>query len=55
MSIQLLKDIREKIREQFNKEGLKTWNKNKTYNYAQVVASLDLAIKYYEKFEDDRK
>ena len=54
MTIKLLKDIRAKLREQFDKEW-KTWTAKKRYNYALTIDGLDYTIKYMEKFEDETK
>lgn len=53
-NIETLKQIRKGYRDLFDKnmkEWMKTKNKNKLSNYAQLVSSLDLSIKFIEEFE----
>lgn len=50
-NIEILKQIKEYYNNLFNKDkaGFK-WNKKKRYAWAQIIASLDLAIKYINEF-----
>lgn len=51
--IDILKKMMDKYKDLFNKEGLKHWKEKKKYAWAEIVASLNLAIKYIFVFENE--
>ena len=55
-NIEKLKLIKQGYNDLFNKDkaGFK-WKKDRRYAWAQIVSSLDLAIKYCQEFEKEEK
>jgi len=52
-NIEILKKIEQEYKDEFNKykSGFK-WNAKKRYAWAQIISSLDLCLKYIEKFNE---
>jgi|GEM_PF-4504765 len=44
--------IRNEYTNEFNKVGMKSWKKKKTYAYSVIISSLDLLIKYINEFNE---
>jgi hypothetical protein len=50
-NIDILKRIEQEFKDEFNKNKAGfNWSAKKRYAWAQIIASLDLAIKYIEEF-----